>query len=332
MLTLSTFRRIRGFESGSRARRATRGAVIGALLSTLVLSGLASAQGTRITGAKKIYLGILDDAREEMANWEPGVAKERVIRPAFEKFGSAWRNIDYSSMPRQMTWTVAFDGRDLGQVKSQAVAEDGTSSASERFLTLVQKITTPFPDIPVIGASSQEFAGLMAIGPGKIRRPLVVVSKPYFRDPDSWKRLPTLPNRIAKLVRAAFRRDFPHVDRCKDEEVVQHNWEFPDSSLVLSPAYGSNKGSFLVKADLEAGDCGYVDDPDDPLSGPWYFVSAQGSARRIGSFMTLLDAGDYDNTRRSEVIFMLSQPEDTDGLILYDANLRKRASLTWTYH
>jgi hypothetical protein len=32
-----------------------------------------------------VYVGFLDDAREEMANWKPGVAQERFVRPAFEK-------------------------------------------------------------------------------------------------------------------------------------------------------------------------------------------------------------------------------------------------------
>ncbi len=307
-------------------------ALIGALLSTLALTELLSAKGAQATSNPKIYIGILDDARVEMANWEPGVAHNRIIRPAFEKVGSAWRDVDYSPIPGQMTWTVAFDGRSLGQVKSHAAPEGSTPRYSEGFLTLVQLITTPRAAIPIVGRPSQKFAGLMAMGPGKTRRPLVVVSKPYFRDRDGWKPATRLPERVAMLVRAAFRRDFPHVNRCKDEKILQHDWRFPDSSLELIDPYESNKGSFLVETSLDAGDCGYVDDPNDPLSNPWYFVSAKGNARRFGSFLTLLDAGDYDNGGRSELIFMLSQPEDTDGFILYDADLRKQASLTWSYH
>lgn len=104
------------------------------------------------------------------------------------------------------------------------------------------------------------------MGPGKVRRPLVVVSKPYVSDPDRWKRLSHPPDRIAGLVRSALRRDFPRVDRCKEEEVVQHGWRFSDSSLNLLASYASNKKSFLVETRLDAGDCGYIDDPNDPLS------------------------------------------------------------------
>ena len=307
-------------------------ASMGALVFTLVFAQVLGAQGKGSNSTEKIYVGILDDAREELVNWEPGVARQRLIRPVFEKVGSAWRRVDYSSIPHRMTWTVAFDGRNLGQVKSQAEPEAATPDRSEGFLTLAQKLTTPSAAAPAVGEPSSAFAGVLAYGPGKTRRPLVVVSRPYFRDPDGWKRLPQLPDRIATLVRAAFRRDFPHVNRCKEEEILQHNWRFPDSSLGFPVAYESNKGSFLVEASLDAGDCGYVDDPDDPLSDPWFFVSAGGRVRRFGSFMSLLDAGDYDNCGRSELVFFLSQPEDFDGFVLYDANLKKQASVIWAYH
>lgn len=309
-----------------------RAALIATLLYTLVLGQLHPAQSTHATRTETMYIGILDDAREEMANWEPGVAHQRRVRPAFEKVGSAWRQVDYPSMPHHMTWTVALDGRILGQVESEAVPAGTTPERSKGFLTLVQTVAKPSPTLPAIGASSTAYAGLLAMGPGKTRRPLVVVSKPNVRDPDGWKRSSQLPDRIATLVRAAFRRNFPHVDRCKEEQTAQHNWKFPDSALEFPIAYVSNKGFYVVKASLSAGDCGFVNDPDDPLSDPWFFVSAEGSVRRFGSFLSLLDAGDYDDCGKSELIFFLSQPEDTEGFLLYNADLRKQASLVWTYH
>lgn len=85
-------------------------------------------------------------------------------------------------------------------------------------------------------------------------------------------------------------------------------------------------------ASLNAGDCGWVDQEDDPLSEPWFFVSENGTVRRIGSFMSLLDAGDYDNDGKSEVVFSLSQGENTDGFVLFDASFEKKTSLLWHYH
>jgi hypothetical protein len=48
--------------------------------------------------------------------------------------------------------------------------------------------------------------------------------------------------------------------------------------------------------------------------------------------MSLLDAGDYDNDGKSELVFFVTQGENTDAFVLFDASLQKQASLTWHYH
>jgi hypothetical protein len=309
-------------------------------ISLLILSGVLYAQTPPTKCASKIYVGVLEDAREEMVNWKPGVASQRLIRPAFEKNCSGWHEVTSKSIPPDMTWTVAFDGRNIGRVKGQAEPTDHNAkdtsfgSSTDRsigYLTLVQRIVTPINAIPSVGSPSELYAP-MGVGPTKGRRPLVVVSAPNFSDPDGWKHIPQPPAEIAALVRAAFRREFPHVVRCKEEEIVQRDWKFPDLRLTFPAVYVSNENTFLVETSLNAGDCGYVDDPNDPLSNPWFFVSVNGHIRRIGSFMSLLDAGDYDNDGKSELIFMVNQPEDTDGFVLFDANLRKQGILLWSYH
>ena len=293
------------------------------LVCVVVLGINHSAQTSSDNTNDRIYVGVLDDAREEMINWKPGVALQRIIRPAFEKTATGWKQVDASSLPVHTNWTVAFDGKNLGEVESQAGSGEGFTS--------VQNILTPVSVIPTVGSPSQQFAGLMAVGPTKVRRPLIVISKPYFHDPDGWTRT-KLPDEIAVSVRTAFRREYPHVDRCKDEQALEHNWKFPDSALSFPTAYASNKHSFVVQASLTAGNCGWVDQPDDPLSEPWFFVSGNGAVRRIGSFMKLLDAGDYDNDGKSEVVFLVNRGEDTDGFVLFDANFDQQVSLLWHYH
>jgi len=304
----------------------------GVLLCVPFLSVMVYAQKPLPRCPNTTYVGILDDAREEMLNWKPGVAHRRLIRPAFEKSCSGWQGITSASALPDMTWTVALDGKDIGKVKSQTeTTGDEPGRSVSRYLTLVQTIVTPVDAIPSVGAPSEKYAPL-ADGPTKGRRPLVVVSAPNFSDPDGWRHIFQPPNQIAALVRETFRRDFLHAVRCKEEKVVERNWKFPDSLLSLPVVYASNKKSFLIEASLDAGDCGFIDDPDDPLSNPWFFVSSDGRVRRIGSFMSLLDAGDYDNDGRSELIFMVNQPEDTEGFVLFDAALHKQGSMLWTYH
>jgi hypothetical protein len=292
-----------------------------ALISIFVLSISLCAQTTSNNSISRVYVGILDDAREEMVNWKPGIADKRVIRPAFEKTSTGWKQADPSSWPADMNWRAGFDGREIGQLESQPDSEGG--------LTSFQNILSS--DVPSVGLPSQKFAGLLGDGPTKVRRPLVVVSEPNFRDPDAWKRT-KLPIDVTLLIQNAFRREYPHVGRCKDEKVVDPNWKFPNSALTFPAAYASNKQTFLARASLDAGECGWVDQPEDPLSEPWFFVSEDLTVRRIGSFMSLLDAGDYDNDGRSEVVFFLTQGENTDGFVLFDSSFEKSVSLLWHYH
>ena len=274
-----------------------------------------------------IYVGFLDDAREEMVNWKAGVSQERLVRPAFQKAGAAWSVVKPDSIPNHVFWTVGFDGKALGKIESRSSA----ATPSAVHLTFVQTITSPRSAIPTVGTPMTKYAPL-GMEPTKGRRPLVLVSKPYVADPDEWTRIAQPPLEVESAARAAFKKDFPHVYRCKEEAVVERNWRFRDSSLRITSAYASNKHSFLLQLSLDAGDCGYVDDPNDWRADPWYFLPADGNPRRIGAFMSLLDAGDYDNDSRSEVIFMIEQPEDTEGFALFDAEMHKRASLLWTYH
>jgi hypothetical protein len=301
------------------------------LLSLLVFHPTAPTQTTGPVPNERIYVGFLDDYREEMVNWKAGVAHSRIVRPAFERNGDAWREVVSSTMPHRTKWMIAFDSKTLGELESEIDA-NGAADDSVR-LTPSQTILTPAISIPIVGKPTQDFAGTLAIGPTTARRPLVIISKPYFKDPDGWKRPTKLSAEIAELVRKQFRIDFPHVDRCgQNEDVLEHDWRFPDSALNLPVAYSSNKHSFLVETQLNAGVCGYVDDPDDPLSDPWFFVSSDSKIRRIGSFMSVLDAGDYDNDGSWEVVFFLSQPEDADGFVMFYRDFQRSVRLVWSYH
>jgi hypothetical protein len=203
-----------------------------------------------------------------------------------------------------------------------------TQTDSDHWLTPVHAILPSSEPVPSVGQRSTMFAGLAV---KKVRRPLVAISKPNFQDPDGWKRMP-VPQQAAASVIKAFRDDYPHVDRCGDEEIVERHWKFPDSAMSFPIAYGSNKHSFLIKTNLAAGKCGYVDDPNDPTSEPWFLVASDGTARRIGSFLTLLDAGDYDADGKSEVVFFLRRGEDTDGFVLFEPTFQKLVILDWHYH
>jgi hypothetical protein len=307
---------------------ASLGAAIGATL-------LCQAQLVNPTATDDVvYVGILDDAREEIWQGKTGQIERRLVMPAFEKRSSEWRTVT-SFLPRQVKWTVAFDGKNLGEVESQASTVEGNADQiNSEFSRAKQSILTPAANVPTVGKPSQKFTGISSLfGLTTVRRPLVVVSKSYFEDPDHWKRT-RLPEEIARLVREGFRRQFPHVHRCKQEQIIERDWRFPDSALVLAAVFGSNKNSFLVAVTLNAGDCGWggrPDEPTDPFVQQWFFVAQDRSVRRIGGFDELLDAGDYDNQGSSELIFFSMRSESSDVYdLLYD-NFRKKVELEIGY-
>jgi hypothetical protein len=270
----------------------------------------------------KVYVGVLEDDREELANWAPGPAKNRFVRLAFEKHGTEWTVV--KTLNRPMQWTVAFAGKSLGEVKSRpnpAVSRSLVDAGTHTVLATDSSV-------PTVGLPAEAFADMG--GPSKVRRPLVVVSEPNFRDPDGWRR--TVPSiELIRIVRHSFRHEFPHVETCDEESSSQGEWRFPDSDIRPTSTYKSKQGTFLMQVQLKHGNC-YVDDPNDPWADQWFFIGADRTPRRIGAFMDLLDAGDYDADGQSEVIFFLRQPEDTDGYILFYSNFRKRVALTWSYH
>lgn len=315
------------FEDGS-------GEYKGAIYQSIYRAELANvqAQSASKTIDDDIYVGILDDAREDVRDGKTNPIERRVVMPAFEKHNGEWRAIKHFS-PHSLKWTIAFDGKNLGQVESQAssVEADQINSDSSR----AKQVLVTLPDnVPTVGKRSKEFTGVSSLfGLASVRRPLIVVSKPYYRDPDAWKR--TQPSEeTSRLVRDAFRKQYPHVDRCKDEKIAEHDWKFPDSALTLPYAYASNKNAFIVAVSLDAGNCGWGGQPEDPTDAfvyQWFLVAADSRISRIGGFQVLVDAGDYDNDGRSELIFFSTRSESSDAYdLLYD-NFQKKVELVIGY-
>ena len=299
----------------------------GAVYQSIYRAELANVQSQSASKTidDEIYVGILDDAREDVRDGKTNPIERRVVMPAFEKHEGEWQVIKHFS-PHSLTWTIAFDGKNLGQVESQAssVEADQINSDSSR----AKQALVTLPDkVPTVGKRSKEFTGVSSLfGLASVRRPLIAVSKPYYRDPDAWKRT-QLSEETSRLVRDAFRKQYPHVDRCKDEKIAEHDWKFPDSALTLPYAYGSNKNAFIVAVSLDAGNCGWGGQPEnltDAFVYQWFLVAADSRISRIGGFQVLVDAGDYDNDGRSELIFFSTRSESSDAYdLLYDGFQKK---------
>ncbi len=96
---------------------------------------------------------------------------------------SEWRPVN-SFLPRKVRWTIAFDGKLLGQVESQASYDEAQRRAINSNFPGRSRRFDVYCGHPTVGKASQEFTGVSSLlGLTSIRRPLVVVSKPYYGDP-----------------------------------------------------------------------------------------------------------------------------------------------------
>jgi len=275
-----------------------------------------------------VILGVLEDLPGHYA----GESDFRGVRVVFQKSGSEWRafptkcedqkSLIYltNSYPGEVNWTIAFDGRNLGRVTSHAPADFAWYSEIG-----VEKITSNGP-IPTIGKQSAEYS---LWGGTPVYRPLVAVSKPNFNDPDSWKRVELADNQI-DAVRQKFRAKFPKVGNCKNpEENIERPWKYSDEDIRVISAYSSKSGWSLVQVGLTGNRCDGWDD-NGPFNGQWYLVRPSGETEFLSANMSLVDAGDYDNDGKSEVLFAIGG-YNTGGYRLYYSDFNKSVSFVFHY-
>jgi len=293
-----------------------------------------------------VYVGLIEDDRRELtllANYGRPVPGQkslddpvpgRNITPYFVKDGSEWKRIQ--QLNQKMRWTVAFDGRSLGQIDSEPIPLSESRPKGFPALLCVHAILTPSANIPVVGRASGDFDGGFGV---YVRRPLVVVSRPNFVDPDQWKRTKP-PDDVVEQTRATFRETFRHVRRCDPSgEILKTDARFPDSDILVLKAYGSNKDSFLIETQLKNHRCVYNVDGGklQLLEGvQWYYVTPNREAVFLARDWQLVDAGDYDSDGKSEVIFYVAESEEdseieTAGYVLFYDDFRRSVRFTWTF-
>lgn len=279
-----------------------------------------------------VLVGIMEDNREELINWKKGPSKGRVILPLFEKKGDEWELS--TSHSQEIQWTIAFDGRDAGVIKSHPRVEP--------YMARIQAYA-PEPksgQVLTIGKPSEEFSGWENT---LFNRPLVLVSNGRFNDPERWKRFQPSKDEI-ELLRSAFRKEYPKVTNCDtNEEPLPSPWHYKNSDIVVTSCYHSNRGYSLVNMFLKGGNCGVLDGPfieqlflfrpDNPATR----INLGGSKPSLDNSdldmfsLVLVDAGDYDGDGKSEVIFFVTGYNE-DGYVMFYASFQKSVICTWHYH
>jgi hypothetical protein len=279
--------------------------------------------------AQKPVLGVLEDVPGVYFG-EPNV---RMVRTVFRKNGRDWSAFRSdcpnqaclkaiaSVFPRTVTWNIGFDGRALGQIT-------GRTPNEFKFYAHVglQEITSGAP-IPTIGKRSPEFGGYTG---ASVYRPLIANSQPYAKDPDGWKPAPLSPELI-RLFRQQFRQRFPKLCKSSEDETKLESFPYHDEDVVIVKAYASSKGWRIARLRLsDAIDC------DDTEAGfqiddPWFVLDPQGAFHYLDSGIWLVDAGDYDDHGRSELIFSIDR-EDRGGYEMFYDDFKKHVEFEFSYH
>jgi hypothetical protein len=282
--------------------------------------------------SKSILLGVLEDVPGKYE----GQPNSRHVRVVFKKDGEDWQPFPAkchdqaclkalpSDFPSQVNWTIAFDGRTLGQAVTHVPkAYDFYMDAG------LQDITSEGP-IPTIGQKSEEYGGFLFAA---VLRPLVATSQPYFKDPDAWKPAHLSADVVASL-RQQFRNQFSKVTNCANpNENIARPWRYRDQDIETHKAYSSNKNWIIAPLSLRGYRCdGPQDGPSqDAFSSQWFVIDPENHIELLGRDMWLVDAGDYDNDGKSELIFAIAGYNKGGYELFYD-DFKKRVEFEFSYH
>jgi hypothetical protein len=245
-----------------------------------------------------------------------------VARVAFRKRAGEWQAFksdfkDYDELktatrefPEQVDWTIASSGKARGHVlgstpeRWQSYSKIGTQTAAA--------------DLPHIGERTEEFRLWDSDGP--VYRPLILVSRPNVRDPEEWK--------STRLADSYVKQAIPALREAIKAE--DNGLGFMDSAVKVGRAYGSKQGRVLFALSVRGARAG-GDVPGPAQSLHWFAAGGGNPARFLGSELIYLDAGDFDNDRHSEVVFMKSS-YNNDGYVLFFDDFRHSAEFSWSYH
>ena len=277
---------------------------------------------------RPVLVGALEDVPGRFTN-EPSSRKVRVL---FRKSGDEWQAFEShcpdeaclkqapSAFPRTVTWTVIYNGRTIGMVDAE------TPAAFDSYSHTGLQAILPEDRVPTVGERSLEWAGFLD---QPVYRPLVTVSAPEWRDPDDWKQT-AISEQMRSALRRAFRAKFPNVENCTTpEENLARRWVYSDEDIGMTDAHASNKNWSLATVSLRDYRCDGP--PDAPYVDQLFSVDPAGRVAFIGGEMRYLDAGDYDDDGRSELVLSIDGYNRGGYALLFD-EFARRATFEFNYH
>jgi hypothetical protein len=278
-----------------------------------------------LANASNIHLGIIEETSspcddKSLSMESPPIA--RVVRPLFSKEGERW--IQESRINSPMNWTMAFDGKTLGQISTKGPFKSGV--AKEKNSYNLQEIEIKKTKLPSIENQKNKFGSSTFVSNIKFR-PIAVVSEPNFKDPQKWKKS-FLEKTYENSLREAFVKSFPKATNCdlKTGKVVP--WQLQSAQVKILSSFKSNINKYLLEAKSTGWICSKFkevgdedDDPASPSRSQWFYIDGQSVPRLLDGGLQLVDAGDYDGDGQSELLF---QKIINNSYILYWQNFEKK--------
>ena len=321
---MATLVNMKAFKIESAGPRMWQLTIICVMVTVLFISYAIAMAGP----SENIIPGIVEDVPGHYS----GQANFRAVRVVFQKSAEDWQPFPSrcpdqeclrtitSRYPAKMTWTLTFDGRNLGQVSAR------TPGKFDYYADVGLQEITSTSAIPTISKRSTEYSGFLG---APVYRPLVANSRPYFNDPELWKPArPTTESLIA--LRQQFRKRFSAVSNCQTPyENVPRPWQYRDDAIKLLSAYSSKNQWSVVQLQLTGYRC---DGPaDDAFITQWFVIDPGKTINSLGKGMWLVDAGDYDNDGKSELVFSVGGYNSGGYRIFYD-DFKRSATFAVRYH
>src|SRR5258708_11648386 len=262
-----------------------------------------------------IFVGILESlspGRAQELRRSYGSTAVADVRVAFVKRAGHWQAFpsDFGdlaelktasrSFPQRVGWTIAFDGKPRGRVESE-LPEQWLAHRDVGVELIISAGKLPRFGPP---AAEEPFDGH-----GPVYRPLVLVSQPYAGDPAQWK--PT------KLDNGYLERALP--DFRLKVSTSDASLTFKDRDVRAVKAYRSNAGEVLFALAIRGIKPPVAEVPSSAWTPHWFVADGADPIRFLGSGLTLIDAGDYDNDGRSETIFLKADYDFTGYVLSFDA-------------
>ena len=120
---------------------------------------------------------------------------------------------------------------------------------------------------------------------------------------------------------------FAHKLCCRAEHIKP--WPYTDANMVVSKAYSSNRHWLIAEVILSGGECDGP--PDEAFTSQWFVITPEQQVRFLGSNMWLVDAGDYDNDGKSELVFSIDDNNRGGYKLFYD-DFSRIAMFEFSYH